>query len=217
MFSTFSLVWLMPCSVCTVQLPLLHLVCIYLQYVSTVWRRWLAAEWHFYWWMCALSCDWLYTIPHIFSGLHLCVCVCVSALHLQSAPSAVKPLKQTDHIKCIDSAAIWQLLRTCRVWFPSLSPSSLTHSFVHIQAAGSFDIHFLENRSVGPLIPKVFSLSVCLCVFFFSSPSVWSLCSLFSSCPFSSTFICSPEGGGLTKGWGSMNCCVVAQPTQHLI
>lgn len=121
-------------------------------------------------------------------------------LWLTSCSICCRHIRQTDHINCIDStAALWQLLRRHHIWFPLEYTTSLTHTYMYIQAESkiSFDLYYSSWRA-----DESFSLPVRTCI------SVTCSCVVFL-CPFYSVFICPPEERGLTTGWRSMNCCVV--------
>lgn len=121
----------------------------------------------------ALSCDFLHTV---------CTCVlwavCFQFYHhnplplwLTSCSICCGPIKQTEHINCIDSTAIWQLLRTCHIWFPLEITTSLnTHIRVHPSCWLLWSVLlFLEGRWV--IQPSTCYMYVYVCV--------WLLCSFF--------------------------------------
>ena len=151
----------------------------------------------FSWSWSVVSCDCLHTV--------FCACVLWAVcfhfyqhnllqLWLTSCSICCRPIKQTDHINGIDSTALPLLWRTRHIWFPLEYITSLTLTYMYIKASESFHLYHASWGGRKVIQP---SLRLRVCVF------------LFLLCPFSSTFICPPEGRGLTTGWGSMNCCVV--------
>lgn len=113
---------------------------------------------------------------------------------LQAAPSAVDQLnKQTILISLIKQQFDCTWEHATFDFLSSIQPAWDTHE----RTSKLLTLLIWEGRWVIQPSTVCALISVCL------------LCSFFLSRPFSSTFICPPEGRSLTTGWGSMNCCVV--------
>lgn len=148
----------------------------------------------------AMSCDRLRAVQYMCSGG--CVfLVLTTTLWLTSCSICCTSIKQTDHINCIDfSGNMTAIEHTPHLISFGAHQQPDTRMHVHPSCWLFWSaLCFLEG--VWVTLPSTVCM-YCMCV----SVSVSTFVFL---CPFPSTFICPPEGRGLTTGWGSMNCCVV--------
>lgn len=146
---------------------------------------------------------WMLSTVHVFCGLR--VSSFTTTLWLTSCSVCCRSIKQTDHINCTDSTAIWLLLKkTLHLVSFGVYYQPNTHIHVH-PSCFSCVLRFLGGRWVSQ------TSAVCMYVYC----SVWVLCSFFMPFLFNLHMPTWGKRPYHRVGINELLCC--AQPAQDLI